>query len=174
MGFIPGLGKSLGEGNGNPLHYSCLGNPTDRRTWQATVPGVEKLDMHALLCSVQLSHSVVSDSFRPHRLQRTRLPYHQLPELAQTHVHQVSDAIHPSHSLSSSSPAFNLSHHQGFSNESILRSFSFSISPSNEHPGLISFRMDWLVLLAVQGTFKSLLQYHDSKASILMTLAQVP
>ena len=73
-----------------------------------------------------------------------------------------------------SPPAPNPSQHQGFSNESTLRlrwpkywSFSFSISPSNEHPGLISFRMDWLDLLAVQGTLKSLPQHHSSKGSIL-------
>ena len=97
------------------------------------------------------------------------------PELTQTHVHRVSDAIQSSHPLLSlSPPALNLSQHQGLSNESALRirwpkywSFSFNISPSNECPGLISFRMDWLDLLAVQGTLKSLLQRHSSKASIL-------
>ena len=91
--------------------------------------------------------------------------HHQLQEFTLTHVHRVSDAIQPSHPLSSPSPlAPNPSQHQSISNESTLRmrwpkywSFSFSISPSNEHPGLISFRMDWLYLLAVQGTFKSLL-----------------
>ena len=101
--------------------------------------------------------------------------YHQLPESTQTHVHWVSDAIQPSHPLSSPSfPALNLSQLQVFSNESALCirwpkywSFSFNISPSNEHPGLISFRMDWLDLLAVQGTLKSLLQHHSSTASIL-------
>ena len=73
-----------------------------------------------------------------------------------------------------SSPAFNLSQHQNFSNESALCirwpkywSFSFNISPSNEHSGLITFKMDWLDLLAVQGTLKSLLQHHSSKTSIL-------
>ena len=104
------------------------------------------------------------------------LPVHyQLLELTQTHVHWVCDAIQPSHPLSSPSPpALNLSQHQGFSNESAFRirwpkywSFSFSISPSNEHLGLISFRMDWLDLLAVQGPLKSILQHHSSKASIL-------
>ena len=104
------------------------------------------------------------------------LPVHQqLLEFTQTHVHRVSDAIQPSHPLSSPSPpAPNPSQHQGLSNESVLHircpwywSFSFSISPSNEHPGLISFRMDWLDLLTVQGTLKSLLQHHSSKASIL-------
>ena len=101
--------------------------------------------------------------------------HHQLPELTQTHVHRVGDAIQSSHPLLSSSllpsifPSIRV-----FSNESVLCirwpkywSFSFSISPSNEHPGLISFRMDWLDLLAVQGTRKSLLQHHSSKASIL-------
>ena len=91
--------------------------------------------------------------------------HHQLTELAQTHVHWASDAIQPSHSLSSSSsPAFHLSQHQSLYQ---LASFSFSISPSNENSGLIPLRMDWLDLLAVQGTLKSLLQHHSSKASIL-------
>ena len=101
--------------------------------------------------------------------------HHQLPEFTQTHVHGVGDAIQPSHPLSSPSPpAPNLSQHQGLFIESALCirwpmywSFSFNISPSNEHRGLISFRMDWSALLAVQGTLKSLLQHHSSKASIL-------
>ena len=100
---------------------------------------------------------------------------HYLSELAQTHVHWINDAIQPSHPLSPpSSPALNLSQHQGLFSESTLCikwpkywSFSFSISPSNEYSGLISFRIDWLDLLAVQGTLKSLLQHHSSKASIL-------
>ena len=101
--------------------------------------------------------------------------HHQLPEFTQTHVHWVGDAIQPSHPLLSPSPlAFNLSQHSVFSSESVLCirwpkywSFSFNISPSNEQPGLISFRMDWLDLLAVQGTLKSFLQYSTSKSSIL-------
>ena len=114
--------------------------------------------------------------------------HHHLSEIAQTHVYTVSDtiqlshplsspssdAIQPSHPLSSPSSAFNLSQHQRvFSNESVLHirwpqcwSLSFSISHSNEYSGLISCRMDWLDLLAVQGTLKSLLQHHSSKASI--------
>ena len=124
----------------------------------------------------------MSDSLRPHGLQHARFPVHrQLPQLTQTHVHRVSDAIQPSHPLSSPSPpAFNLSQHQGLSNESVLPirwpkywSFSFSISISNEHSGLISFRIDRLDLLVVQGTLKSLLQHHSSKASILWRSAFV-
>ena len=101
--------------------------------------------------------------------------HHQLLEFTQTHVLRVGDAIQPSHPLSSPSPpAFNLSQHRVFSNKSALRirwpkywSLSFSISPSNEYSGLISFRIDSLDLLAIQGTLKSLLQHHSSKASIL-------
>ena len=89
--------------------------------------------------------------------------HHQLPELAQTHVLRVGDAIQPSHPLlSPSPPAFNLSQHQGLPMSQFFTSGgqrSFSISPSNEHSRLISLRMDWLDLFAVQGTLKSLLQY---------------
>ena len=126
--------------------------------------------------SVQFSHSVVSDSLRPHNCSTTGLPvHHQLPELAQTHVHQVGDATQPSHPLSFPSPPPSIFPSiRVFSNESVLCirwpknwSFSFSISPFNEFSGLISFRVGWLDLLAVQGTLKSLLQHHSSKASIL-------
>ena len=101
--------------------------------------------------------------------------HHQLPEFTQTHVHRVSDAIQPSHPLSSPSlwPSILLSI-MVFSKEPVLHirwlkywSFSFSISPSNEYSGLISFRIDCLDILAVQRTLKSLLQHHSSKASIL-------
>ena len=101
--------------------------------------------------------------------------HHQLLDSTQTHVHCVGDAIQPSHPLSSFLllpsifPSIRV-----FSNESALHirwpkywSFTFNINPSNEHPELISFRMDWLDLLAVQGTLKSLLQHQSSKASIL-------
>ena len=100
---------------------------------------------------------------------------HCLPEFAQTHVHWVGDAMQPFHPLSSPSPpALSLSQLRVFSNESALSirwpkywSFSFSISPSNEHSELISFKMDWFDLLVVQGTLKSLLQHRSLKASIL-------
>ena len=101
--------------------------------------------------------------------------HHQLPEFTQTHVHWVCDAIQPSHPLSSPSPpAFNLSSIRIFSNESALhiRWPSTGVSAlASEYSELISFRMDWLDLLAVQGTLKSLLQHHSSKASILQCSA---
>ena len=120
--------------------------------------------------------SVLSDSLRPHGLQHAGPPSPSpTPESPHTHVHRASDAIQPSHPLSSLLllPSI-LPSIRVFSNESALCirwpkywSFSFSISPSNEHSGLISFRKDWLDLFAVQGTLKSLLQHRSSKAPIL-------
>ena len=129
-----------------------------------------------LISSIQFSSSVASDSLGPHGLKHTSFSGSSVHpkvflEFAQTHVHWVGHAIQPSHPLSSPSPpAFNHSQHQGLFLH--IRwpkywSFSFNISPSNKYSGLISFRMDWLNLLAVQGTLKSLLQHHSSKASIL-------
>ena len=130
------------------------------------------------LCSVQFSSvaQLCLTLCNPMNHSMPGLPvHHQLPEFTQTHIHQVSDAIQPSHPLSSPfllppiSPRIRV-----FSNESALHtkwpnyySFSFNIIPSKEIPRLISFRMDWLDFLAVQGTLKSLLQHHSSKASIL-------
>ena len=99
--------------------------------------------------------------------------HHQLPEFTQTHVHQIGDAIQPSHPLTSPSPpAFNLSQHHGLGLFWLVSSSQTDqsmggMSPSNEYSELISFHIDWLDLLAVQGTLKSLLQHHSSKASIL-------
>ena len=101
--------------------------------------------------------------------------HHQHQGPTQTHVHWVGDAIQPSHPLlSASPPAFNISQNQGLfqwvsSSHQVAKGLEFQLqySPSNEHSGLISFRMDWFDLLEVQGTLKSLLQYHSSKASIL-------
>ena len=126
--------------------------------------------------SLQFSRLVVSDSLQPHGLQHARLPCPSpAPSVSSNYVHQISDTIQPSHPLlSPSPPAFNFPSIGVFSSESALHirwpkywDFSFSISPSNEYSGLISFRMDWLDLLAVQGTLQSLLQHHSSKASIL-------
>ena len=102
------------------------------------------------------------------------LVHHQLPKFTQTHVHWVSDAIQPSHPLLSPSPTFSLFQHQSLfqwvssshQGAKVLE-FRFSIRPSKYYSGLIFFRIDWFDLLAVQETFKSLLQHHSSKASIL-------
>ena len=129
-------------------------------------------------CKVQFSSVAQSRPTlcNPTNRSRPGLPvHHQLPEFPQTHIHWVSDAIQPSHPLLSPSPPAPIPPSiRDFSNESILPmrwpkywSFSFSIIPSKEIPGLISFRLDWLDLLAVQGPLKSLLQHHSSKASIL-------
>ena len=125
--------------------------------------------------SVQFSCSVVHNSLRPHELQHTRPVYYQIPEPAQTlSIESVIPSnnfvlCHPLLLLPSIFPMIRV-----FSNESVLCiwwpknwSFSFSINPSNEYSGLISFRIDWFHFLAIQGTLKSLLQHHISKASIL-------
>ena len=159
-------------------HAANLFDVHHDRVWNVSVPKFMFVKKWTLLyfSSIQLSHSVVSNSLWPHGLQHARPPVrHQLPEFTQAHVHWVSDAInhlilcHPLLLPPSIIPSIGV-----FSNESVLPitwpkywSFSFSISPSNEYSGLISFRMDWLDLLAVQGTLKSLLHHHSSKASIL-------
>ena len=128
------------------------------------------------LSSVRFSHSVMSDSLRPHELQHARPPCPSPTPRVYSNSCPSSWWCHPAISSSvipfSSCP--NPSQDQVFFNESTLCmrwpkywSLSFSISPSNEHPGVISFRMDWLDLLAVHGTPKSLLQHYTSKASIL-------
>ena len=181
--------RCIGEGNGNPLQCSCLENCRDGGAWGAAVYGVAQSrtwlkrlssssssssdSMPHHFSSVQFSHSVLYNSLRRYGLPSFPV-HHWLLELTQTHVHWVGDATQPSHPLLSPSlPAFNLSSIRIFSNESVLRSrwpkywrFSFSISPFNEYSELISFRIDWLDLLAVQWTLKSLLQHHNPKASI--------
>ena len=127
--------------------------------------------------SVQFSRSVVSDSLWPHELPNAR-PLSITNSRSSLKLMSI-ESIQPLHPLSSPSPPPSIFPQIGvFSNESLLCirwpkywSFSFSISPSNEYLGLISFRMDWLDLLAVQGTLKSLLQHHSSKASILQCSA---
>ena len=125
--------------------------------------------------SVQFSCSVVSDSLQPHGLQHARPPCPSPTPRVYSDSCPSSQRCHPT--ISSSVVPFSCPQSPSirvFSNESALRirwpkywSFSFSISPSNGHSGLISFRMDWLDPLAVQGTLKTLLQHHSSKASIL-------
>ena len=132
------------------------------------------IDIHTLCCC-----SVIKSCLtlcKPMDCSRPGFPVlHYIPEFAQTHVHWVSDAIQSSHPLlSPSSLVLSLSQHQGLFQELAPHikwpkywRFSFSISPSNEFSGLISFRIDWFDLLAIQGTLKNLLQHHSSKASIL-------
>ena len=140
LGLTPGSGRSFGEGNGNSLQYSCLENSMDQSVQFSSVT------QSCLTLCDPMNHSTPG------------LPvYHHLPEFTQTHVHRVGDAIQPSYSLSSPSPpALNVSQHQDLFQLSWLHirwskywSFSCSISPSNEYSGLISFRIDWLDLLAV-------------------------
>ena len=115
----------------------------------------------------------------PKEVQHARLPYQQLSELAETHVHRVCDAIQPSHPLSSPSPpTFNLSQHWGLfkwvsSSHQVAKILEFQLQHQsfNEYSGLISLKIDWVDLLAVQWTLKSLLQHHSSKASILQCSA---
>ena len=159
----------------DPMNRSMPGLPVHHQ-----LPEFTETHIHRVSDAIQPSHPLSSPFPAPNPSQQQSLfqwVHHQLPEFTQTHVHWVCDAIQPSHPLSSPSPpTFNLSQHQVFSNESVLHirwpqywSFSFSISPSSEYSWLISFRMDWLDLLAVQGTLKSLLQHHSSKASVLHT-----
>ena len=127
--------------------------------------------------AVQFNCSVVSNSLWPHGLQHTGFPVrHQLLELTQTHGHRGSDAIQPSHPLPSPPPpALNLSQHQGLfqrvsSSHQVAKVLELQLQHQSfqwRKSGLISFRMDWVDLLAVQGTHKSLLQHHSSKASII-------
>ena len=130
-------------------------------------------------CSVQMFSHV--RLFDPIDCSMPAFPVqHQLPELAQTHVHQVSDAIQLYHPLSSPSPpTFNLSQHQGLFKwvssshkaAKILGSFSFIISPSNEYSEIIFFRIDRLDLLPVKGILNNFIQHHSSEASILQCSA---
>ena len=143
---------------------------------------IHKEDTHCKsFSSVQFSPSVMSDSLRPHESQHARPPCPSPTPGVHSHSTSIESVMPSSHLilcrplllLHSIPPSIRV-----FSNESSLhmrwsknRSFNFSISPSNEHPGLISFRMDWLDLLVVQRTLKSLLQHHSSKASILQCSA---
>ena len=144
--------------------------------------GHKELDTteHTHQFQFQFSRSVLSDSLRPREPQHARPPCPS-PALG-VYPNSSIESVMPSNHLILCRPLFLVPsifpNIRVFSNESALHmrwpkywSFSFNISPSNEHPGLISFRMDWLDLLAVQGTLKSLLQHHSSKASILMHAA---
>ena len=144
---------------------------------EETVRCMERVTWKLTFSSVQFSRSVVSDSLRPHVLPHPRLLY-PLPTpkacsnscpLSRWCHPTISSSVIPFSSVLQFFPAQSLfkwvssSHHMA----KVLE-FSFSISPSNEYSGVVSFRMDWLDLLAVQGTLQSLLQHHSSKASILL------
>ena len=159
------------------IHYSQQNNNSQRP--HSSDPFSPTLSFG--LSSVQFSHSVVSDSLRPHELQHARPPCPSPTPRSSPKLTSIESAMPSSHVilccplllLPSIPPSIRV-----FSNESTLWmrwpkywSFSYSIIPSKEHPGLISCRMDWLDLLAVQGTLKSLLQHHSSKASILQRSA---
>ena len=142
---------------------------TIARTWkQPRCPSTYEWIKKLWYLSVQFSSS---NFLWPHGLQHTGLPCpSQLLELAQTHVHWTVDAIQPSYPLSSPSPTFNLSHHQGLfqwvsSSHQVAQVLELQLQhqSSKGYSGLVSFRMDWFALLAVQGTLKSLLQHHSQK-----------
>ena len=194
---IPGSGRSSGGGNDTPLQYSCLENIMDRGAGLATMWDNKESDMTEQL-KQKNTYRWSTDTWKvaQHNYQFSSVtqlcltlcdptdcsmpgfPVHQLRSLLKF---MSIESVMPSNHLilchpllpPSISPSIRV-----FSSESVLHirwpnywSFSFSISPFNEHPGLISFRMDWLDLLAVQGTLKSLLQRHSSKASILQCSA---
>ena len=145
---------------------------------------MQYLCLSVLLISLSISFSLVAQSCPtlcdPLDFSTPDLPvHHELPESTQTHVHWVGDAIQPSHPLSSPFlPALNLSQHQGLlrwvsSSHQVARVLEFQLQHQSFQwtPGVISFRMDWLDLFAVQGTLKSLLQHYTSKTSILQCSA---
>ena len=178
--FISGSGRFPEGGHGSQLQYSCLVKPVNRGVWRLQSMGSQRVGHDwsniAEHSSVQFSRSVVSDSLWPHESQHARLHcpspasgVHSDSRPSSQWCHRaISSSVIPFSSCPQSLPA------SVFSNKSTARmrwpkywSFTVSIIPSKEIPGLISFRMDWLDLLAVQGTLKSLLQHHSSKASIL-------
>ena len=197
LGSIPGSGISPGGGNGNPLQYSCLENPMDRGAWQATQSmGLQRVGYdwaHRQGCKNTLCDTLMMNTCHLISQSVQLLSRVQLFATPWITAHQASLSITSSQSLltlmsiESAMPYRHLilcrpllllppipPSIRVFSSESTLHmrwpkywSFSFSISPSNEHPALISFRTDLLDLLAVQGSLKSLLQHHSSKASIL-------
>ena len=165
LSSIPGSGSSPGEGNGNPLQCSCLENPRDGGASWAAIYGVAQSQTRLKrlsssnrtpACQASLSFTISRSCLRLMSIESVMPSSHLI-------------LCHPLFFLPPIPPSIRV-----FSNESTLRMrwpkywrCSFNISPSNEHLGLMSFRMDWLDLLAVQGTLKSHLQHHSSKASIL-------
>ena len=166
------------------MNRSTPGLPVHHQLLEFTQTNVHRVPISSLmlsflsfqLSSVQFSSSVVSDSLRPHESQYTRPPCPSPTPGVYSNSCPLSWRCHPtiSSSVVPFSSLLQFASIRVFSNESVILirwlkywSFNFSISPSNEYSGLISFRMDWMDLLAVQSTLKSLLQHHTSKASIL-------
>ena len=178
-----GLEDPLEKGNGNPLQYSCRENLVDRGAWRATVHSITELDMHAHNANIKIMFFSSVQSLSHVQLFATPWTAALQASLSITTSQSLLklmsiESVLPSNHLilchSLLLPPSIFPNIRVFSNESALRirwpkywSFSFGISPSSEHSGLISFRMDWMDLLAVQGTLKNLLQHHSSKASIL-------
>ena len=158
--MISGSGRSPREGNGNPLQYSCLGNPMDRRA-SAQFSSVTQLCptlCDPMNCSILGLLSITNSQSPPKSMSiESVMPSNHLILCC---LLLLLPSIFPIIRVFSSESALHIRWPKCWS-------FSFSINPSNEHPGLISFRMDWLDLPAVQGILKSLLQHHSSKASIL-------
>ena len=165
-----GVGEIASYGGNWGQFGSLVISETSREPYPSP-PLWQAIMVEICCCSVAQSDPTLC---KPHGLQQEVL--HHLLEFTQTHVHRVSDAIHPSDPLLSPfPPAFNLSQQQSLfqwvsSSHQVLKPkyWSFSIGPSNEYSRLISFRMDCFYLLAVRRTLKSLLQHHSSKASILI------
>ena len=181
VNLIPGSGKLPGEGNGNPLQYSYLGNPMDRGAWQATVMGSQRVghdwvtNSNSRITRTSVQFSSVTHlclTLQLHAARQASLSATNSPsllrlmsiELVMPSNHLI--LCHPLLLMASIFPSIRV-----FSNEPVLHirwskywSFSFSINLSNEYSELISLRIDWFDLFAVQGTLKSLLQYHSSKA----------
>ena len=183
MGSISGSGRSPGGEHGNPLQYSCLETPHGQGSLEGYSPQDHKNSDMVECVHVACTHTHTQDTqFRSVKsLSCVRLfatPWTAAHRLLEPCKLVSIESVMPSNRLILCHPVL-LSpiifpSIKVFSNESVLRirwpkdwSFSFSTSPSNEYSGLISFRMDWLDLLAVQGTLQSLLQHHSSKASIL-------
>ena len=178
---------SSAQGNLQARTLEWVAMPSSRgSSWprdQSRISYVSRIGKQVLFtpsATLLFSHSVVFHSLRPHGLQHSRLPYPSPSPRACSNSCALSWWCHPtiSSSVIPFSSCLQPSSIRVFSNESVLCigwpkywSFSFRIIPSNEHPGLIYFRMDWLDLLAVQGTLKSLLQHHCLKASLLQSSA---
>ena len=171
VGLIPRLERSPGEGNGKPLQHSCLENSMNRGAWQ--VHGVTKswMRLSDFHFTIQFSHSVMSNSLWLHGLDHARLPYPSPTPGICSNSCPSSQWCYPTISPSVIPFSFCLQSFPASGSFPKYWSFCFSLSPSNEYLGLISFIIDWFDLLAIQETLKSLLQHYSSEASVLQCSA---